>query len=304
MSASRQAAAVGCDLKIPLVSRLRSQLRLLASRALFKRVLERILSDDCVDLAAQMSFYFVLSLFPFFMVLAAIVGWLPSTNLWGALVQWITTYLPHGSRRLLFSAIFDLTHGYTKFLSFGLLATLWSASSGFVSLMESLSIARGAKDTRSYLKKRVIATAATIASAFFFLAIFALTTISHDVAVRLAGQYTVLSVSKVPWEVTRWVANLVVILGAIDLMNYLLPDIKRTWHWLTVGTSFVTLAFVLASVGFNFYIRHSPEIPRIYGALAGFIIFMFWIYIASLILLIGAETDTAIEELTRAGAAA
>jgi membrane protein len=295
---------VGYETNVPRTDGQTPYLRVLVSQLLFKRVLERLLSDNCVDLAAQVSFYFVLSLFPFFLVLAAIVGWLPSTNIWQALVQWISTYLPQGSRRLLFSVIFDLTRGYTKFLSFGLLAGIWSASSGFVSLMEALSIARGAKDSRSYFKKRVIAIAATLAAAVFFLVIFALTTVGHDLARIVADQFTVLTVSRIPWEVTRWLANFVVILAAIDLVNYFLPDIKRTWRWLTPGTSFVALAFVLASVGFNFYIRHTSAIPKIYGTLAGFIIFMLWIYMASLILLIGAEADTVMDELSRDGAKA
>src|SRR3981081_3325752 len=99
-------------------------MRLSRLLSLFKRVQARILADDCPNLAAQMSFYFVLSLVPFFLVLAALVGWLPTTNLWQDLVEWITTHLPQGSRRLIFTVILDLTHGYTKFLSIGLLAAI------------------------------------------------------------------------------------------------------------------------------------------------------------------------------------
>jgi membrane protein len=264
-----------------------------------QRIWARVLSDDCLDLAAQMSFYFVLSIFPFFLVVAAIVGWLPSTNLWHALVQWITDYLPQGSRHLLFSVILDLTNGYTRFLSVGLLVTVWTASSGFVSLMEALSIAHGGRDTRNFWKKRLIAVIATLVSAIFFLGIFGLASMSRGAAGMLSHHLRALAVSKAGWEIARWLANLLLILLAISLANYFLPDAKRTWRWLTPGTSFVALTFVLASVAFNIYIRHSPDIPRVYGTLAGFIVFMMWIYMANLILLIGAETDTAIEEMQR-----
>ena len=278
--------------------------RLLRLRSLFKRVLARILADNCPDLAAQMSFYFVLSLVPFFLVLAALVGWLPSTNLWQDLVEWITTHLPQGSRRLIFTVILDLTHGYTKFLSIGLLATIWSASTGFVSLMEALSVAHGVKETRSFWRKRIIAIAATLATVVFFLLSFVLTTLGRHIAALLADQYLAVTISKLPWEIARWIANLMLILIAIDLANYFLPNIKRPWHWVTVGASFVTLAFFIASFGFDFYIQRASNIPKIYGTLAGFIIFMIWIYIANLILLIGAEVDTAMEELTDAGVSA
>ena len=266
-----------------------------------KRIWARILSDDCLDLAAQMSFYFVLSIFPFFLVVAAIVGWLPSTNLWHALVQWITDYLPQGSRRLLFSVILDLTNGYTRFLSMGLLVTIWTASSGFVSLMEALSVAHGRRDTRNFWKKRLIAIIATLVSAIFFLAIFGLATMSRGAAGMLSYHLRALAVSKAAWEIGRWLANLVLILLAISLANYCLPDAKRAWCWLTPGTLFVAVTFGLASIAFNVYIQHSPNIPRVYGTLAGFIVFMMWIYMANLILLIGAETDTAIEEMQKEG---
>jgi len=242
-----------------------------------QRIWARVLSDDCLDLAAQMSFYFVLSIFPFFLVVAAIVGWLPSTNLWHALVQWITDYLPQGSRLLLFSVILDLTNGYTRFLSGGLLVTIWTASSGFVSLMEALSIVHGGRDTRNFWKKRLIAIITTLVSAIFFLAIFGIASMSRGAAGMLSDHLRALAVSKAAWEIARWLANLLLILLAISLANYFLPDAKRTWRWLTPGTSFVAITFVLASVAFNIYIQHSSNIPRVYGTLAGFIVFMMWI---------------------------
>jgi membrane protein len=272
--------------------------------ALFKRVVERCMADDCTNLAAQMSFYFVLSLVPFFLVLAALVGWIPTTNLWHDLVEWMTMYLPAGSRRVIFTVVLDLTHGYTKFLSIGLLVTIWSASSGFISLMEALSIAHGGRETRNYWKRRIIAIVATLAAAIFFLLGFALTAAGRIVASFLSNQYSTFAVFRVHWDIVRWAANLLLILIAVDLVYYFLPNVKRSWHWITVGSAFVTLAFFLASIGFDFYIKHASNIPKVYGTLAGFIIFLIWIYIANMILLIGAETDRVIRELRDAGVTA
>ncbi len=87
----------------------------------------RVMEDNLLDLAAQVSFYFVLSLVPFLIVLAAIVGWLPSTTLWQSFAQWITDYFPNRSRQAVFATILDLTRGYTGYLSFGLLASPFGA---------------------------------------------------------------------------------------------------------------------------------------------------------------------------------
>ena len=90
----------------------------------------------------------------------------------------------------------------------------------------------------------------------------------------------------------------------LDLMNYFLPDVNRPWHWMTPGTAFVVLTMVAESAGFNFYLDHFGSYPRFYGTMAAFIILMTWIYLASLILLIGAETDSICENLQRRGATA
>ena len=136
-------------------------------RELAKIIWADSIDDDCIDLAAQMSFYFSLSLFPFLIVVAAFVGWLPSTTLWHNLAQWMTDYLPRDARRMVFVTILGLTQSSTRFFSLGLVATIWTASSGFVSLMESSTVAYGFKETRGFWRKRAIAVCATIIGAVF-----------------------------------------------------------------------------------------------------------------------------------------
>ena len=264
----------------------------------FANIWQHIQDDDCFDLAAQMSFYFVLALFPFCLVLAVVVGWLPSTTLWRSLATWIVTYLPSDSRDLIFSTAMRLANGSSGFLSLGVLGSVWSTSSGFVSLMESLSIAYGARDMRSYWKKHAIATVATIFAAVFVLASFGTVAIGHLEFQRTLTQVTSWDPPRILWAVGRWTAILVIMCLAIDLINFVLPSVKRRWHWLTPGTAFVVLTTIISTFGLNLYVKHFSSYPRIYGALAGFIVLMLWIYIASLILLIGAETDRELEKLT------
>lgn len=255
--------------------------------------------DDCTDMAAEVSFYFVLSLFPFFLLIAAIIGWLPSTNFWHSFVPWIMTYFPRMSRTILLAAILDLSKWHTAFLSFGLITTLWSASSGFVSLMEALSVAYGGKDTRSFWRKRAIAIGATIGAAIFFLLSFGLWTVGRWAERALTFDWQSVEVFQTPWRIAWWTFTLLLLSFGVDLVNYFLPDGERRWRWLSPGAIFVALSFTLASVGLDFYVRHNTMLPKVYGTLAGFIILMIWMYIATLILLIGAETNTAMAEMNR-----
>lgn len=270
-----------------------------------KRVWASVIEDHISDMAAEASFYFVLSLFPFFLVLAAIVGWLPSTGLWQSFAQWVIAYFPRLSRSLVFRTILDLAHGYKGFLSLGLATTLWSASSGFMSLMDALTVAAGGRrDRRSYWRKRLIAIAATIGAAFFFIFSFGLWTLGQLAVHSASAEFQTVVAFEERWKIIWWALTLLLLCIGIDLINYFLPAVKRPWRWLSPGTVFVVLSFGLESLGLNLYVRFSTMLPRIYGTLAGFIILMLWIYISTLILLIGAETDKVMEELEQEKAAA
>jgi membrane protein len=290
VSANRETknAAIRTRVASPFLELIRGRSHLLAT------IWKRVQADDCFDLAAQTSFYFSLSLIPFCLVLAVVVGWLPSTAIWKSFATWIVTYLPRESQRLMFSTILGLADYSTGFLSFGLVAALWSSSAGFVSLMESLSVAYGVRDSRPYWKKYMFAVFVTVLAMLFILASFGLMAFG-----RWGFQWSAVEsgtwFSREMWQAGRWTANLLGIGLAVDFLNCFLPAAKRHWRWLTPGTAFVVFTLVGASAGFNLYIQHFSSYPRLYGALGGFIILMLWIYIASLIVLVGAVADDEIE---------
>lgn len=283
-------------MRVPALRKVATDARRRTPRVL-RTILDDVIKDDCLDLAAQMSFYFVTSLFPFLVVIGAVVGWLPSTNLWSEMVGWLTAYLPRGPRHMVFRAILGLQTYHSEFFSYGLAVTLWVASSGFVSLMESLSLAYGVKETRGFWKKRIVALAATAVGAIFAIASFALLTFGHQLAVVISPHLQRISSFPFPWQLVRWGATLLLMILGLDLMSYFLPNIRHRWRWLTPGTVFVVLGLVAATSGFGYYVSHFADYPRYYGAMAGFIILVMVIYIASLVLLIGAEIDSVRENL-------
>jgi membrane protein len=259
---------------------------------------QRVMDDNILDLAAQVSFYFVLSLLPFLIVLAAIVGWLPSTTLWQSFAQWITDYFPYRSRQVVFATILDLTRGYTGFLSFGLLAAIWSASSGFMSLMEALSVACCGRDKRSYWKRRAIATVTTLVASIFSLLGFGLWTVGHWATRAIYTEFKHLGIVHFRWSVVAWwLGTVLLMFTGLALINHFLPDQKRPWRWFTAGNVFSVAGILLTSVGFNLFLRYSPTVPQVYTVLAGFVILMTWIYTAVLMVLIGTELDTALRQM-------
>jgi membrane protein len=266
-------------------------------RAIVKKVWADLWADKCIDLAAQMSFYFILSVFPFLLVVASVIGWLPSTNLWHNFAEWMSHYLPRYARGTFFHTILGLTRGYTSFLSAGLIAMTWSASSGFVSLIQSLNIAYEVKETRGFWKQRLIALAAAAMAAIFLLGSFGLLTAGHLVVTLTAEHITWVGRFQKWFEVGRWAATVGILLIGLDLINHFLPDRKRRWRWFTPGTFFVIVLFVGTALGFQVYVQDFADYSRVYGALAGGIILLLWVYAFSLILLVGAEIDNSFERL-------
>ena len=281
---ARWKAFLGLRLDTPLV-------------ALCQRIWRETDADNCVGWAAQMSFYFVAALFPFFIFLAALVGFLPFSGFWHAFVVWTTHYLPRGARRLVLSEVLGLTQGRVSFLSIGVLGTIWTASAGVMSLMESLNAAYEVRETRSYWKRLGLALLTLFMFSLLIFAAFGLLCAGHGLGVWL-GAHAQSFYPNALWNIGRWLVSLGLIGVAAAIADHVLPNRKRPWRWVTPGSIFAILASVVASIGFNLYVEYINSYSKTYGALGAFIILMFWIYMMSLITLIGAEVNSELEKST------
>jgi len=261
------------------------------------RLWKQIYASNCTGWAAEMSYYFVASLFPFFIFLAALVGFLPFTGFWKDIVDWVVRYLPPDAQRWVLLAVLGLTRGRIPFLSFGVLGTAWGASSGIMSLMNSLNAAYEVRETRSYWKRRALALVLLVVLSLLVIAAFGVASMGHWAAVWLAVRAgSVVSLNPL-WDVGRWLVTFLLIGLAAAIGDYALPNLKRPWRWITPGSVFVILAWLLASKGFNTYVHFVGNYSKTYGALGGLMILMLWIYIVSLIILVGAEVNSQLDKI-------
>jgi membrane protein len=190
----------------------------------------------------------------------------------------------------------SLTHNRASFLSIGLLGTVWAASGGFMNLMCSLNAAYKVKETRSFHKRLGLAFIMLFVLTFLFLGSFGLLTVGDWLGSRLADRgIGVLLI--LLWYLGRWTVALLLVALAVALVDYALPNRRRPWRCLTPGALFFMLAWVPATLGFNFYVRHFASYSRTYGALGAFVILMVWTYITSLIALVGAEINCELHKI-------
>jgi membrane protein len=262
-----------------------------------RRVWKEADADNIPGLAAQVAFYFSLALFPFFIFLAAVAGTLPFTGLWGRILGWVLVYLPNASRRFVFDTISGLTHGHARFLSIGLLGTVWATCSGLMNLTCCLNAAYEVKETRSYWRRLAIALMLTTVLAFVMVGSFALLTadtwIDKWVGVR---DYLIPSWPFV-WQAARWLVSLALLGLGISVVDNVLPNLRRPWQWLSPGTVFVAATWVPATLGFNLYVQRVASYDKTYGSLGAFVILMVWIYVASLLTLIGAQLNSELRKM-------
>ena len=262
-----------------------------------RRTWSRIRQDDCLGLAAQIAFFFVLSLFPFLIVLGAIAGLLRVSEIWGDLSSLILRSFPSDSRPFVLHTLSSFSHGSRAFLSLGFLGTLWAATTGVVSLMETLSRAYDVKETRGFWRKRLVALGVVISTSLFFLGSFGFLTLGHKFSHFLGATLHLGTAFDTVWAITRWCAAFILLATGIAIIDNVLPNRRRRWRWITAGSIFETAMLILGTWGVNLYVRYVAHYNQTYGALGAFFVMMLWIYIASFILLVGAETNSAFEKL-------
>ena len=261
-------------------------------REFVRRVWEELYVDDVTGLAAEMSYYFVLSVFPFLIFLAALIGSLPFTGAWEGVLQWIMLYFPHPSQGMVFQIILSLTQDRKGFLSVGLVGTAWAASGGLLTLMTALNAVYGVQETRSFPRRLGLALLMILVLAVLLLSSFGLLTAGSWVDQLVANRSMGLLSARVLLRGTRWAASIVLLGISIALLDRTMPNLHRPWRRTMPGVTFTVIGWLLGTAGFNLYTQWLGTFNKTYGVLGVFVILMVWIYLASLIILAGAEINS------------
>ena len=270
--------------------------------AFLVRVWDRMGVDNVTGLAAQVSYYFALALFPFLILLGSIVGTLPFTHAWQAVLGWITQSLPGDTRDVVFETVANLTQGRKSFFSFGLVGTIWAGSGGLMNLSAALNAVYHVRETRGYWRRLGLCVLMLFGLALLLLGSFGLLSAGDRLDRWLAAYGASHSALLMGFAVLRWLVSVLLIVLSINLMDFLLPNLKRRWRWLRPGMGVMVSGWLLASLGFNWYLKHVASYNRTYGVLGVFVILMVWMYIAALIALSGGAIDAELQEFRKTSA--
>ena len=267
-----------------------------------KRVLLNVASDvnqnHIFSFAAALSYYFVLAFFPALIALATIVGYLPIPNLFNTIVQAMTHAVPPQSMGLVERVAADVTsRNHAALLSFGLLGTLWTCSSGFATMIEALNVAYNVPETRAGVKTRLLACGLT-----FLIGILVVVAFTFIIVGPLFGSFLAAHLGfswgfAFLWPLLRHVLAAIFIVLAVEGLYFLAPDIKQSFASTLPGAVFSVIGWILLSDGLSLYFQKFAHLNKTYGVLGGGIALLVWLYWSSFLVLLGAELNSEILRL-------
>jgi membrane protein len=271
---------------------------------LARRTWREINEDDVLGLAAQLSYYFFLALFPAILFLLALASFFPLSNITDDVGRSLGPFVSPQILELIQEQMRRLARNENGgLLTFGVAGALWSSSAAIVSIVGALNRAYDIEEGRPWWKVRLIAIGLTLGVAVIVLVSLSLVLIGPALAEKL-GQLTGWGTPfEWTWLVLQWPLVFGLIASAIGLLYYFGPDADQDWVWITPGAVAATVLWLLVSLLFKFYVANFTDYEGSYGTVGAVIVVLLWFYVSGIAILTGAELNAEIEHASPYGKA-
>lgn len=264
-------------------------------KARLKRVLRAIQDDDVFGRAAQLSYYFLLALFPLLLFLVSLLGYFAQagSDLRNSLLNYLAAVMPGAAVTLVHTTLEEISNsaGGGK-LSFGLLAALWAASNGMGAISDTLNTAYNVKETRPWWKVRLISVLLTVSLSILIVTALVIILYGGTIGEAVAGRFGFGHVFTTLWKILQWPIALIFVLATFNLIYNFAPNIRRSQRkFFTLGSLVGVALWLLVSFGFRIYLHYFNSYSITYGSLGALIILMLWFYFTGVAILIGGEIN-------------
>ena len=269
----------------------------------WKQIVRRAWAENNADnmpiIAGGVAFFGFLSIFPALIAMISIYGLVASPETVAQQVENLSAQLPESAADLIGQQLNDIVTNNSGALSVGLvisvLGALWSAAGGVGNLVTAVNLAYDEVETRSFIKRKALSLGLTLGAILFVLITFALVA----VVPRVLDLLPLGVVGTVLAQVVRWVLLLGVFAGSLAVLYRVGPDRDAPrLRWVSLGAVVVTVMWALVSLGFSLYVNNFGSYDKTYGAIAGVIVLMLWLYLTCYLILLGAEINSEAEHQT------
>jgi membrane protein len=264
-----------------------------------KKTLREFSKDQCPDLAAALTYYSVLSIFPALLALVSLLGIFgDAQKTTAALLDIVQGIAPGETVKTLRPVVEDLSSssaaGVTLIL--GLLTALWSASGYVGAFGRAMNRVYETDEGRPFLKLRGTMLGVTVVNLLIVVVLAAMLVLSGPVAESVGNTIGLGGAFLAAWNIAKWPVMLVLVIVAIAILYYATPNVKQPkFRWMSMGSAIALVVFLIASLAFGVYVANFGSYNKTYGAIGGVIVALLWLWILNMSLLFGAEFDAETE---------
>ncbi|MFQ3543964.1 YihY/virulence factor BrkB family protein [Halobacillus rhizosphaerae] len=258
-----------------------------------KTLFSRFAEDDIFGLAAQLAYFFLLSLLPFMIFLVTLLGYLNIKE--DRVIALINVYAPPETIDILSENITSLFNDQNGgLLSFGVIGTLWAASNGVNAIIKAFNRAHHVEENRSFFVSRVVAIVLTIAMVLVIAIAFLLPVLGNTIGTYVFSFFGMSNGFIAVWDALRWVISSVIFFIVLSFLYIMAPNKPLRYKDTVVGAVFATIGWQLVSLLFSFYVSKMGSFSTTYGSLGGVIVLMIWFYLSGIVIITGGEINAII----------
>ncbi|WP_258068925.1 YihY/virulence factor BrkB family protein [Arthrobacter sp. N199823] len=266
-----------------------------------RRAVAKFSADGCTDLAASLTYYGVLSLFPALLALISIMGLVGQAEQTSALLlDLVSRAAGPETVEAIRQPVEQLTSSRAAGLTLviGIVTALWSASGYVGAFSRSMNRIYGIDEGRPAWKLRPALLLVTLVVVLLVAIMALLLLLSGPVAQAVGEMLGVGSATLTVWSIAKWPVLGLLAVVLIAILYYFTPNVRQPrFRWISIGAAVALVAVVVASGGFGLYVANFSNYNKTYGTIAGMIVLLLWMWIMNLMLLFGAEVDAELERV-------